>query len=785
MRHNSKPRVVRCEAVVAVVCALALAIVGAGCSDAQKGRPTGDLSDEQATDLMVAPASTLVAVVPTPSISKGRAVLAESISVSDLPVTSQQGDNPPRSSLATSVGLDTGEIERFVPISTGLAMVGSIERAQQGSVPAIVMYGPTERGVEELSTQLLEFPDVGSASAVDLVELADGSLRVFGWEDHPDGPTALLWRLSPDATPVLERRFEAQELAGNAQLIELDATGRTWLVSTRPGFDGTLDVALETADGWVSRSVDAGFVGNIQAAAFGDRLTVWSSGQLLDADGALMDAGWIARTYILDGQELQTSEAVFAAPGVVIGDAAWVNGEYILPMTETTGASTLWSTTDGVSWSQLDVATPPGMLVRAIIDAPFGTVVLIGADHADPDTGLWAMQAFVAHEGGIEPWSMPFTVDTLAAPWSNDLLVDAIGSQLVVLDRPPRAFPTMLIVDPAGASNLSLSFPMNTPDQIERVVDIMASPEGLVAVVGKWSAAEHNMWNVELSSIYLLRAGQWLGITNAYVQATAMWEDRPLFAIPSETGTLSWYSLVGRDVQMIGSTSLFTTVNKLITVGDELWVVGAVDDRQRLFHGQPEDVFTEAPGLPDDHTIVELCANDAQPYVVIESMLDGSRQLASIEDGSLVVIDQLSPWLADPTLRRRPPLCWVTNDTVGVMGEFDLLADTTTPVIAWQPIDGVRRLQSTQRSFHTLPGSVGYDTAPGEFITNIVGVAHDRHGSFDAVWWSTPESGQLINKGVFGGNGRQEATSVLHVSDGFLIGGTDNGEPIIWIVPDT
>ncbi|HUF99210.1 MAG TPA: hypothetical protein VMM60_13855, partial [Ilumatobacter sp.] len=170
--------------------------------------------------------------------------------------------------------------------------------------------------------------------------------------------------------------------------------------------------------------------------------------------------------------------------------------------------------------------------------------------------------------------------------------------------------------------------------------------------------------------------------------------------------------------------------------------------------------------------------------VVVESMLDGSRLVATVRDGSLVVIDELSQWLADPTLHRRPPLCWVTKDAVGVMGEFDRLLDTTTPVIAWQPIDGSVRTQSTQGSFHTLPGSVGYDVSAGQFITNIVGVAHDRHGSFDAVWWSVPEHGQLIHKSLFGGNGRQEALSVLRVSDGILIGGTDNGEPIIWIVPD-
>jgi hypothetical protein len=805
--RTSRVGVRRFPAVVALVSALGLVVVGAGCSgatpDVISARPIGDTASDQAADRSLvsvgAAGSTVVSTVdssvvssvvssvpPAPSTMPADepTAVAAPISVHDLPVAPQSRSDSMRSSLATSPGLDTGQIERLVPISSGLALVGSSERFQQGSIPVVVVYGLTDGGLQEVDAHVLDVPGVGSASAVDLVELDDGSLRVLGWEDHPAGPAALLWHLSPGVAPVLEHRFGPNEFAGDAQLIELDTTGRTWLVSTRRGFDGKLDVALETPDGWVSKSVDAGFVGNIQAAAFGDRLTVWSSGELLDADGRLVDAGWIARTYELDGDELQVSQSTFAPPGVLIGNAAWVGDEYVFPVTETAGESTLWSTADGVSWSQLAVPTQPGMLVRAVVDAAFGTIVLGVADHPDADTGLWTVQALVVQDAGVEPWSAPFPVDTLTAPWSTDMLVEAIGSSLVVIDRPPRAFPTMLILDSAGSKNLNLAFGLETPHRIERVVDLMPSPDGVVAVVETRSAAEPGMWNVDQRSIYLLSEGQWQGVTSGYVQAGTMWRGRPLFAIPSESGTLSWYRMVGSDVEVIGSTNRFTTAKEMVSVNDELFVVGVVDDRQHLFHGRPDVELTETPGLPDNHMIVELCADDDLPYVVVESMLDGSRLLATVRDGSVVMIDELSQWLADSTLHRRPPLCWVTKDAVGVMGEFDWQSDTTTPVIAWQPIEGSSRGQSTQGSFHTLPGSVGHDVSPGQFITNIVGVAHDRHGSFDAVWWSVPKYGQLIHKSVFGGNGRQEALAVLQVSDGFLIGGTDNGEPIIWIVPD-
>jgi len=117
------------------------------------------------------------------------------------------------------------------------------------------------------------------------------------------------------------------------------------------------------------------------------------------------------------------------------------------------------------------------------------------------------------------------------------------------------------------------------------------------------------------------------------------------------------------------------------------------------------------------------------------------------------------------------------------MAEHNSPTAFTSPVVVWVDRDGASSMNVVGSS-EPLSGSVGYAAEPSGADANVAGVAHDRHGSFDAVWWSIANASGTELRMVIGGNGRQEARSMLRMDDGWLVGGSDNGEPVIWIIPD-
>lgn len=707
-----------------------------------------------------------------------------SVSVLDVPTLAESRMDPPRSSLANDWGWSTGQIERVLPVAEGLAVVGAVQDFRQGSVPGVLVYSDDGTAITEVRGLRLEVDGVVSATAVDLIELDDGSWRVFGWEDHTDGKTAVLWRVGADDTVVLEHRFESHDLGGHAQLIEIDSAGRTWLVSTTRGFDGSLDVAVETSAGWVFGSVEAGFVKGVQTAMFGDRLSVWYDAQTVDGQPSTVHAGWLSRSFELEDLGLVASDPVWV-PGVVIGDGAWIGDEFVVPGANIiTGDSVLLASGDGVTWTPRELPRYRSMWPTAVLASETGTVVLYSSNDEDRTTGFWELQALIETGDGFEPWADPIFVDWFKDPWSNDVLAEMIGHRLAVVDRPWRGYPTFRVAGAGGVepATVELGFPVNVPRNISRVSELLATADGVVAVVDHLEASDEQWWH-DMSEVYVLRDRKWIGVTNAYIAGTTIWRQHALFAIPSTTGT-EFYQLDGDDVTVVGSTDLIGSVDAMTAVGDDLFIVADHRGRQQLFNGAVQGSINLTTGLPQDHEVVTLCESTDAVYVVLESMTTGIRSISTVEDSTLINVAQLPDGLADPTGRHRNPLCWTTNDAIAIMTEFDELNGASVPILAWVPRSGPPGTVSIVESYHTPPGSIGVDASPEHFLTNIAGVARDQHGSYDAMWWSTPENGQLVHKTIYGGNGRQEANSILRVDDGWLIGGADNGEPVIWIQPD-
>src|SRR4029079_10783726 len=124
--------------------------------------------------------------------------------------------------------------------------------------------------------------------------------------------------------------------------------------------------------------------------------------------------------------------------------------------------------------------------------------------------------------------------------------------------RPPRRPPTMALIDEAGSQAFDLGLAGHEPRVMEYVADLLKTSDSVVAVVAELSVATSDSWTVELSRIHVLRDGQWRPVGNAYVQATAVWQGRAIFAIPSISG-IDWYELVGEDLVVRGGTEVFNT----------------------------------------------------------------------------------------------------------------------------------------------------------------------------------------------------------------------------------
>lgn len=729
------------------------------------------------------PQPTVVAAVPgmlDPTMpSVGTATVA------GLPVSVGAVTGLGQSSLLDPLTLtfETAHVSQLVPTTGGLLVVGSNEVGGWTRRPTLWYLVRTEFGLEvaeQLALERRDDPDRPEAAAIDAIEMWDGSLRVLVREEDPaSGSNVAVWSVSPERSVDIEHRFPSEQMDADARKILLDDAGRTWIVSASTKRDGVLDVAVDLTpdapDGWVNRRVDGGTGRHVRAVTLGEDLFVFAV-----VGSTVASSRLVARRFTVVGDHIEVAELPLNPDIAAIQDVERVGDEIVMIAVDLEGMMSTRRTSDAVTWTLRDIPGRPGDVPVSVVDTEDGLVVLV-SNPEDVSGRALDVRSLVLGANGFEPWAEPFIHIAWPTVGDFDFTAVAEGGNIVVADRVPDLGLSLRTVAPSGLHGRRVGISSWQPPFLERVDRLLAGPEGPVAIVARVAPIGlGNTWEPDgPNRVMQLSEGVWRTVGVAQVHGATMLRDRPILAVPSDGETTEWYTIENGVLERLGSTDQFQVVGEMVAVRDQLYATAQVGDDLHLFFGTVDGVMEPVDGLWGLHA-AELCASDDRVYVIVESRVDTSRSIVEVVDGHMVEMIDTVPVRAEHA--GAPPQCVARQDSLGMLYEFDA-GEPFTALGAWWYEVGADDFTSVANSLPLRSGRV-LATVSGDVTTEAVGLALDQWGMFDAVWWTVDEFGAPAERLVIGGPGIQEANSILRVADGYLIGGTDDGEPVVWLVPD-
>lgn len=694
-----------------------------------------------------------------------------------------------RASLSPEPTTTTAHVHRLVTAGDQLIAVGSTETYGVGSWPAIWLLDGA--GDSWAAVARSPFAVAGTTqengSAIDAVAMPDGTLMVLGWLSDRTGTATVLWRFRADGTPGSEiRRFDAFEMAGTPDRLVLDESGRPWVIARGRGVDGGVDVATEVAGQWQAERLGDGMAFDLQVAPTATGVEVFASRVVFGPDGTVVHAAldrWETR---VEAPEIVTTEEELPAE-LGVTDLERRDGTTHLLVTPPTGPIELWSrATTTEPWASTPVPTHPSEAPMAITFADGDPVVLLLGPEGPDDRSEG--RAVRVRNGVAEPWSGTFSIDFQTGPETQDYPATTWLGRPVLVDRRAADEVTAIVLDDGGAQTHPTGIPRMFPDRYDRIDALRTTPQGLVALVSTVNAGAAGQYYLGEGFVALLREQRWDGIVNGQLELAATWRGEPLFVSSSDTG-MDQYVLGDASIDLLSTLGSPGRVSDIAVYDDTAVVATESGGLVRPFFGpvgSPDsNVVTEIVGLSDGANVLDVCDGTPTPTFVVEYP-SGERAVAvattpgpgrpfAIEDDAIVALQTFRPGPARP-------FCFQAADgTLRVLQDATVIRERTTALVTVFDED-LREISFGAPPDLPLDVQMFVSvTASGSEL--LAGRVSDRWGSWDAAVLRWTADGVEV-AAIFAGNGRQEARSIVRVDDGWLVGGTDNGEAVAWKLPD-